>query len=82
MEHKESCHPAFIEKEEKGLKQTQKNSSKFIQLIEALLLLLAMMLTRLLLAAAQKAIDAIRTAAEKRFAGTAPNSDAAEKEEK
>ncbi len=64
------------------MKQTQKNSSKFIQLIEALLLLLAMMLTRLLLVAAQKAIDAIRTAAEKRFAGTAPNSDAAEKEEK
>lgn len=52
-----------------------------MQLISALLLLAAIMLARLLLAAVQKAVKALRKAAEKRFRTTAITN-AAEKEEK
>lgn len=53
-----------------------------MQLISALLLLAAIMLARLLLAAVQKAVKALRKATEKRFARTTAITNAAEKEEK
>ena len=64
------------------MKQTETTAQKAMQLISAVLLLAAIMLARLLLAAVQKAVKALRKAAEKRFARTTAITNAAEKEEK